>query len=206
LRGFENLRGIIDCTEFYIEKPTRISSQRSTYSTYKSRNTFKLFISISPVPHINFVSNLYSGSISDKQLTKECGFIEQLNPGDVIMADKGFNVQDLFVLKHVRLLAPPIMSKGKVSAKATTLMRRIAKSRVHVERMIRKLKCFQLIRVVIPLTLKPYASSIIRVCACLVNLSPTIIDHDSDSDSEEWDSENYDRGDNDYSHESDDND
>ncbi len=87
-----------------------------------------------------------------------------------------------------------------------TLTRRIAKSRVHVERMIRELKCFQLIRVVIPLTLKPYASSIIRVCACLVNLSPTIIDHDSDSDSEEWDSENYDRGDNDYSHESDDND
>ncbi|CAB4016757.1 Hypothetical predicted protein [Paramuricea clavata] len=186
LRGFAHLRRIIDCTEFYIEKPTRISSQRSTYSTYKSRNTFKLFISISPVPRINFVSNLYSGRISDKQLTKECGFIEQLNPGDVIMADKGFN--------------------GKVSAKATTMTRRIAKSRVHVERMIRKLKCFQLIRGVIPLTLKPYASSIIRVCACLVNLSPTIIDHDSDSDSEEWDSENYDQGGNDYSQESDDND
>jgi hypothetical protein len=33
LRGCKNLRGIIDCTEFYIEKPTRFSSQRSTYST-----------------------------------------------------------------------------------------------------------------------------------------------------------------------------
>ena len=56
---------------------------------------------MSPVPHINFVSNLYSGSISDKEITKQCGFIEQLNPGDVIMADKGFNVQDLLGLKHV---------------------------------------------------------------------------------------------------------
>ena len=37
------------------------------------------------------------------------------------MADKGFNVQDLFALKHVRLLPPPIMAKGKVSSKATTI-------------------------------------------------------------------------------------
>lgn len=145
LSVFKNLRGIINCMEFYIEKPCRISSQRSTFSSYKSTNTFKLLISISPVPHINFVSNLYSGSISDKQITKQCGLIEQLNPDDVIMADTGFNVEDLLALKHVQLLAPPIMSKGKVSSKATTMTRRIAKARVHVERMIRKLKCFQLI-------------------------------------------------------------
>ena len=194
LASVKNLRGIVDCTEFYIEKPCRNSSQRSTFSAYKSRNTFKLFISISPMPHINFVSNLYSGSISDKQITKECGFIEQLNPGDVIMADKGFNVQDLLALKNVRLLAPPMMGKGKVSSKATTMTRRIAKSRVHVERMIRKLKCFQLIRGVIPLTLKPYASSIIHVCACLVNLSPSIIDNHDDDDNkgvQSEDSEHY---------------
>ena len=108
-------------------------------------------------------------------MTKQCGFLELLNPGDVIMADKGFIVQDILALKHVRLLAPPIMSKGKVCSKATTMTRRFASVRVHVERMIRKLKSFQLIRWVIPLTLKPHASSIIRVCACLVNLSPTII-------------------------------
>lgn len=86
LTGFKNLRGMIDCKEFYIEKPCRISSQRSTFSNCKYTNTFKLLISISPVPHINFVSK----SISDKQITKQCRFIEQLNPDDVIMADKGF--------------------------------------------------------------------------------------------------------------------
>lgn len=137
-------------------------------------------MSVSPIPHINFVSNLYSGSISDKELTKQCGFIEQLNAGDVIMADKGFNVQDLLAPKHVRLLAPPVMTKGKISSKARTMTRRIATVRVHVERMIRKLKCFELIRGVIPLTLKPYASSIIRVSACLVNLNPIIINEDDE--------------------------
>ena len=40
------LRAIIDCTEFYIQKPSLPSSHRRTHSTYKSNNTFKLFISI----------------------------------------------------------------------------------------------------------------------------------------------------------------
>ena len=35
LKEIPNLRGIIDCTEFYIERPNRIASQRSTYSSYK---------------------------------------------------------------------------------------------------------------------------------------------------------------------------
>ena len=64
-RGVTNLRAVIDCTEFYIETPHRLPSQRSTYSTYKSKNTFKLLVSLSPLAHFNFVSNLFSGSISD---------------------------------------------------------------------------------------------------------------------------------------------
>lgn len=177
-RDTPNLRSIVDCTEFYIEKPHRVSSQRSTHSSYKSSNTFKLFLSISPIPHFNFISNLFSGSISDKEIVKRSCFMEKLNPGDVVMADKGFNIQDLLALHHTRLLAPPIMRKGNVSSKATTVTRRIAKVRVHVERMIRKLKCFGILRGVIPLTLKPYVSSIVRVCAALVNLQPSIIEVD----------------------------
>ena len=70
---------------FYVEKLCQISSQRLTLSAYKSRNTFKLFISTSPVQHINFVSIFYTGSVSDKQITKQCSFLEQLiNPGDVV--------------------------------------------------------------------------------------------------------------------------
>ena len=52
LASVKNLRGIVDCTEFSIEKPCRISSQRSTFSAYNSRNTFKLY-------HINIPSATY---------------------------------------------------------------------------------------------------------------------------------------------------
>lgn len=175
LQSIVNLRAIIDCTEFYIQKPTKIASQRSTHSHYKSSNTFKLLISISPIAHFNFVSRLFTGSISDKEIVKESGFLEQLQPGDVVMADKGFNIQDLLALRETRLLAPPMMRRGNISCGASTATRRIANVRVHVERMIRKLKCFTILKGVLPLTMKPYVDSVVTICAALVNLQPSVI-------------------------------
>ena len=66
------------------------------------------------------------------------------------------------------------MKKGAVSSKALTVTRRIARIRIQVERIIRKLKCFSTLRGVTPLTLKPYVTSIVKVCATLVNLQPRI--------------------------------
>ena len=74
---FKNLRAIIDCTEFYVGKPGKPSSQTSTYSQYKSSNTFKLLISLSPTLHFNFVSKLYSRRISDKEIVIVSGFLER---------------------------------------------------------------------------------------------------------------------------------
>ena len=54
-RSLNNLRAIIDCTKFYVEKPCKPSSQRSTYSQYKSSNRFQLFISRSPVLRVTFL-------------------------------------------------------------------------------------------------------------------------------------------------------
>lgn len=174
-RPYANLRAILDCTEFYIEKPSRPSSQRQTYSGYKSGNTFKLLVSLSPICHLNFISKLYTGSISDKSIVQKSGFMDALESGDAVMTDKGFNIQDILALRHVYLLAPPIMTKNKISPKATTLTRRIARARVHVERMIRKLKLFRILRSPIPLTIKPYLNAIVTVCAAIVNLQPSII-------------------------------
>ena len=159
----KNLRAVIDCTELYIDKPSRPSSQRNTYSHYKSRNTFKVFVSQSPICHFNFVSNAYSGPISDKEIVQKSGFLDFLEEGDLVMADKDFKIQDLLAVRGVRLMAPPIMRKDNVSAYASTLTRRVATKRVHVERMIRKLKSFKILRKCLQLTFKGYISAIIKV-------------------------------------------
>jgi len=174
-KSLNNLSAIIGCTEFYVEKPCKPSSQRSTYSQYKSANTFKLLISMSPILHFNFVSKLYSGSISDKEIVNVSGFLEKLQPGDVVMADKGFNIQDYLAVHETVLIVPPIMQKNNISARASTATRRVAAARVHIERMIKRLKSFNFFRGVIPLTCKPSIGSAVTVCPIIVNLQPSII-------------------------------
>ena len=82
---YSKVRSVIDCTELYIQKPSLPSSQRRTFSQYKSHNTFKLLVSMSPICHLNF-SKLYTGSISDKQVVQQSGFLSSIEPADAIVA------------------------------------------------------------------------------------------------------------------------
>ena len=69
------------------------------------------------------MSKLYSGSISDKEIVNVSGFLEKLQPGDALMADKGLNIQDYLALHETVLIAPPIMRKNIISARASTASR-----------------------------------------------------------------------------------
>ena len=106
---------------------------------------------------------------------QKSGFLG-LEEGDLLMADKGFNIQDLLAVRGVCLMAPPIIRKDNLSACASTLTRRVATKRVHVERMNRKLKSFKIIRKCL-LTFKGYIHAIIKVIAIIktrTNQQPNI--------------------------------
>ena len=96
---------IIDCTEGQIERPSLAKAQFQTYSSYTSRNTWKKLIGITPAGTVSFVSNSYGGSASDRFIDENSGFLDKLNQGDVVMADKGFNISDL-ISKGCRLSIP----------------------------------------------------------------------------------------------------
>ena len=140
---YPSTRVIIDCTEFPIEKPSDPESQRSTWSSYKNRNTFKLLLGINPAGAITFVSELYSGSVSDNELTLSCGILDQLEPGDSLMADKGFMIEDHCKERKIILNIPPFLGKdAQLSQEDMVKTRRIASVRVHVERAMERLKNF----------------------------------------------------------------
>ena len=63
---FSKTRAIIDCTEYFIQKPQSPAAQSQSWSDYKHSNTFKQLVGISPNGAFIFLSPLYSGCISDR--------------------------------------------------------------------------------------------------------------------------------------------
>lgn len=172
---FPKTRAIIDCTEFFIQKPSLPSSQRVTWSQYKHHNTFKSLVGISPTGAFTFISKLFTGSISDRRIVEESGFVNKLEYGDDIMADRGFLIRDLLARNYATLNIPPFSMGKQMTGKAVTKTRRIASARIHVERAIGRLKNFKILQGIIPLKLHAVLDQIVIVCATLCNLDYKLV-------------------------------
>ena len=175
-KKFPNIIGIIDCTEGAIEKPSLAKAQAQTYSTYKSKNTWKKLISITPGGTVSFVSKSYGGCASDRYITETCGILDHIDNGDNLMADKGFNISDLLVSKGSRLIIPPFLKdKTRFSKRDCKRTSDIAKARIHVERAIARIKDFRLLNGSIPITLKDLLDDIFIICCAITNLAPPLV-------------------------------
>ena len=89
---------IIDCSEIFIERATSLCARSQTYSNYKSHNTAKFLVAINPTGAIIFVSKCWGGHASDKHITTHSGFLDHLIHGDVVMADRGFDITEELAL------------------------------------------------------------------------------------------------------------
>lgn len=176
---FPETRVIVDATEIPIEKPTNISDQSASFSTYKNRNTLKSLIGVTPRGLVSFVSESYGGSASDRQILERSALFTEPNrfsPGESIMADRGFQVQDLFASRGVSLNVPTTM-KGKNQLEPETVVkdRRIASKRVHVERIIGYAKTFKILVHPLQHCYVPLGSRILTVCFAITNFRVSIV-------------------------------
>jgi hypothetical protein len=105
---------IIDCFEVFIDRPDQLDARAITWSQYKHKNTIKYEIGISTRGAVIFISKGYTGRVSDKVLTNDCGILENLEPGDIVLADRGFTINELVLQKHAEL-ALPAFTRGKNS-------------------------------------------------------------------------------------------
>jgi len=175
-KKFPGTRLIIDCTEFFIETPSSLVNQCITYSSYKSHNTFKVLVGISPSGAVTFLSQLWGGNASDKHIVKESGLLNLLECGDSIMADKGFDIDDLLRPLGVTLNIPPKRdSSRQLTRKEVEQTRRIAAVRIHVERKMEQIKNFRILQGIIPATEWNNANNIVLICTALTNLEPPLV-------------------------------
>ena len=177
-RTYSTTRCIIDCTELYCQRPSSLSTQSAMYSHYKSHVTYKGLIGISPSGSVIFSSELYDGSISDKEIVRKSGILqsELWTPGDSIMADRGFTIEDELRPLNIHLNIPSFLGgRAQLTAAEVKESQTIASVRIHVERAIQRVKKFRILRNVIPLTLHGSVNQIWTICCLLCNFLPPLI-------------------------------
>nr|XP_033940136.1 DNA repair protein RAD52 homolog isoform X1 [Pseudochaenichthys georgianus]XP_033940137.1 DNA repair protein RAD52 homolog isoform X1 [Pseudochaenichthys georgianus] len=128
---------IIDCFEVFIDRPSNVMARAQTWSNYKHHNTITFLIGICPQGVISFISRAWGGRSSDKHITESCGFLDNILPGDLILADRGFNISDSVGFMCAEVKVPAFMKGRKqLSMKDVIDTRKIANVRIHVERVI----------------------------------------------------------------------
>ena len=174
--NFHKCEGIGDCTEQYIEHSKNTDAQYQTYSTYKSHNTLKKLIFCTKSGSISYISPTYAGSCSDRFITEDTNVAAKFTPGFMAMFDKGFNVQDLFLHQQVKCVLPPLVrSKRQFTRSEVYQGKRIARARIHVERVMGRLKEFRLLKNILPLTMIDLCDQIWIIAGAIVNMQPPLI-------------------------------
>jgi len=161
-------------------KPTQPIAQQVTFSTYKNRNTIKALVGITPGGLVSYVSPAFGGSASDRQIVEATGFATLCDPYDEVMADKGFNVDDIFAPYQVGVNIPAFFRKKNRLSQATVMKdRKIASKRVHVERSIGLAKTYKILQQPMNSTESCLGTQIIGVCFFLSNFRKCIISPDA---------------------------
>ena len=128
---------IIDCFEVFINRPSNLLARAQTWSSCKHHNTVKVLIGITPQGTISYVSQPWGGRTSDKFLTENCGILNKLLPGDLVLADCGFTIAESVMFQQAQL-AIPAFTKGKDQLDPVDVekTRGISNVCIHVERVI----------------------------------------------------------------------
>ena len=93
---------------------------------------------------------MYTGGISDKEITKQSGIFALLERGDNVMADRGFLINGLLEHLECTLNIPPFLNnQGQFSEDQVKETQEIANLRIHVERAISRIKMFKPYKIMI---------------------------------------------------------
>ena len=128
---YSSTRVIIDCTEVRCQMPSSLHLNGELFSNYKHHTTLKGLIGISPRGAITFISQLYTGSISDREIAVRSGLLEL----PFQEKDPSWMTRDLPL--GVSLNIPPFLgSSTQMPANDVACTQEIASLRIHIEQAV----------------------------------------------------------------------
>ena len=132
-------------------------------------------MSIDEVGLITFVSEVYGGAISDREIVLKSGFFNYLKEHEYVLADRGFDISDLLENLNVDLNIPPFLrNKTQLTEEEIMDTRYIANRRILVERVIGRAKINKIISDTIPTSMWQHANKFIFICFILCNFQNAI--------------------------------
>ena len=108
----------------------------------------------------------------------ESGFLDFIEYGEYVMADRGFqNLKEEFLERGAHLIVPTSMkNKKSLSLTDEIQTRSIAAARIHIERFNQRMKIFQFVSGTVPQSKYDLLSQAVYVCCFLANYSPNLVD------------------------------
>lgn len=121
----------------------------------------------------------YGGRVTDTSLVESCDFIRYLQPGMCVMADRGFKHVEQYLRKEgIKLVRPPsVVTGAKLSKGEVKETKQIASLRIHIERVIRRLREFNMLKphACVNLHLVKALDEVIVIACALINLQDSLI-------------------------------
>jgi hypothetical protein len=173
-----NYAYIVDCSDLEMKVGSDPQIQHATWSDYHHLNGAKFLGAITPCGAFAHSSKAYPARATDNAVTELlCGFLEFLEKGDTIVADKGFTVFYLLNKLEVSLYIPPFKRVGQEQFTTEELMRtsKVANLRIHIERAFERTKKFKIFDRPLQITMIDLATPLFYVCSMLTNLQNPLV-------------------------------
>ncbi|KAF3698388.1 THAP domain-containing protein 11 [Channa argus] len=176
---------IVDCFEVFVRRPSDLDVTLQTFSNYKDSRTLKYLVGITPQGVSSFISKGWGGGPTDKRITEKSGFLDKLLPGDIVLADRGFDIKDSVGLMcaEVRMSA---FTRGhhQLEAKDAEETRCMAHLRSHVQKVVGVVRNkYKILSSTLPVTMVVPCEGenvtpldkVVAVCCALTNLCPSVV-------------------------------
>ena len=158
-----------------MESAGNYKHQGNIYSNYKSRPTAKILVATNPNGAAVWISDCFEGSISDKEICIASGFYDFIRKNDMVLADRGFLIEEE-LREHGAFLNIPPYLKGKKSLDLEETLRTkcISKARIHIERYNKRFKEFKFVSGTTAHQNQPMLSQAVYVACKLANFQPPL--------------------------------
>ena len=91
------------------------------------------------------------------------------------MIDKGFKISDECAARSISVIVPPgKLGHAQMLPEQIVRTKEIARLRILVEQVIRRMKCFRILSQEMPVNLLGHVDDIVVICAALTNLKNPI--------------------------------